>query len=166
MTAIESILSTELNLIIEDIRQGMDAKRINASGNLRRNIRSQVNEASGRTKGLILAPAYVFTIDTGRAPTRQTGPGLLKLRIRQWLDDKNVPLWPGFKDRDAQAFVIARKIHQLGTVRFRNESARNRILPEAIPDSRIQLIAQKIAQTTAGDLVQAIRQVSRAPLKI
>lgn len=166
MADIETILSTELELIIEDIREGIDANRISATGNLKRNIRSEIKTTGPITRGLIVAPAYLFTIDTGRKPTVNNGPGDLFPAIKRWLLAKNIPLWEGFADLDAQAHAITNKIHREGTERFRNLAARNRIIPDAIPPGRVQKITQQIATETAGEVVKAIRQVTQRGIKI
>lgn len=159
MNKYEPYLSAELRKIVSDLRDAFRAKNINATGNLSANTREVIGSEPGVTRGQIIAPSYIFTADDGRRPTVNNQGGILKKQILIWLQTKGVPLWPGFKTREAQAFVISRKIHKEGTLRFRDPSKRNSILADTIPQSRIDQIAQGVAKIAGGELVQSIRQL-------
>jgi hypothetical protein len=118
-----------IGLIMEDFKErylrALQDNNVNASGNL--SDKTGVNLISNETfvSGSVLSPNYWRYPNFGRGgATKSTASkGEVKKRIRQWIDDKNLPAWKRKKkdgtegktmSKDEQAFLITRKIQREG----------------------------------------------------
>jgi hypothetical protein len=87
---------------------------VNASGRLKRELRSEATEIPGGFRLQLLAPGYVLTLLFGRQPGRF--PNLTG--IKQWIAVKGIVPHPDKNGRavsvDSLAYLIGRKIAQQG----------------------------------------------------
>lgn len=91
-------------------RKGGNSSVANASGNLEKTLNYEVE--NGVLK--VYANQYIGAIIFGRKPTTNSGNGILKVKIRQWIDDKGIVPKDNIT-KDTLAFLITRKIHKEGT---------------------------------------------------
>lgn len=91
-------------------RKGGRSSVANASGNLEKSLEYEVDN------GVLTVSAnkYIGALIFGRKPTTASGNGVLKTKIRQWIDDKGIVPKDGIS-KDTLAFLITRKIHSDGT---------------------------------------------------
>ena len=155
---LRDILQEEGDAVVMSLRNSLAANKVNASGRLSNSIRADVNKAGDRLT--VSALAYIFTAEDGRAPTKNPGPGVLRPRIREWLDQKGVPAWPGMT-RDAQAFVIARKIHKEGTRLFRR-GGNSGVLTDVLTDELIARISIKVLTEVGENAIESLIRASNA----
>ena len=79
------------------------------------------------TGAILYGPSYIRSLATGRGPSKGGAGGGMTLRekIRQWIDDRGISPKPDKNGRavskDSLAYMIARKIHQVGTKLFINK---------------------------------------------
>lgn len=104
---------------IEEMRTQLDRNKITASGTTKRELTSEATNYRSTIEGV----DYMRWQEDGRGATRNTGDGSLKEKILEWIDDKPIPLFRDrkgrFMEKKTMAFLIARKIHQEGTLLHR-----------------------------------------------
>jgi len=98
-------------------RNGGKSSVANASGNLEKTLNYEVE--NGVLK--VYANKYIGALIFGRKPTTNSGNGTLKLKIRQWIDDKGIVPKDNIS-KDSLAFLITRKIHREGNSLYPNGS--------------------------------------------
>ncbi len=106
-----------------------------ATGNLLSSIRYEVKE----NELLILGNSYIEYLEYGRRKTVNGNDGgrTVKERIREWIDVKGITPDDGIS-KDSLAFLIARKIHEEGTLIYRkNQGESSGLLADAINDELI-----------------------------
>jgi len=155
---LRDILQQEGDQVVASLRNSLASNNVNASGRLSNSIQAEVNKAGDRLT--VSAFAYIFTTEDGRAPTKNPGPGVLRPRIREWLDQKGVPEWPGMT-RDAQAFVIARKIHKDGTRLFRR-GGNSGVLSSVLTEELISRISLKVLTEVGENAIEGLIRASNA----
>lgn len=106
-----------LNAVSNRLKQEQQSRGIRASGRSARSLKSKATN----TKGQLTGSAYFQQQEEGRGPTKKDQGGILRQQIREWIDDKNLPLWDGFRDKDGMSYVITRNIHRRGTLRGRSQ---------------------------------------------
>lgn len=94
----------------DDIRNKRVTKygAVNASGRLADSVNYKING----NKLELWAEDYIYYLEKGRRPTRNSGTGEVRKNIRKWIDDKGIN--PTDISKDSLAYLIARKIHLKG----------------------------------------------------
>ena len=93
---------------------------------------------------------YVQALVTGRGPTMSSGDGSLRMRIREWLDQKNfIPE----EDREGASYAITKSIHKKGTTLYQkggNSPIWDALTdPEVMAEARIAVKASILATVLA-----------------
>jgi hypothetical protein len=107
-------------------RKNGKAFTANASGDLIKSLDFKVDATGLRVYG----NRYIGALMYGRKPTSGGGSGELKKAIRKWIDEKGITPRDGVTkegktykvSKEGLAFIIARKIHEEGTLLFPNGS--------------------------------------------
>lgn len=151
--------------IVSELRQSFAAKGVNASGTLSRELRSVVEENSAGARMYVDALGYVFEVEEGTPPKNLRGyknkpPAFLVERIRKWIDDKQLPLFSGFRNKDGMAWAITTKINREGTTRHRNK-IRSGAISDVINDGLISKIEGMLADAVEIDTLEAITKTTR-----
>lgn len=134
-------LTQFLEGLANEMRGVMDARGMNASGRSKGLIEAKVNGSRGE----LLAPSWILQLEQGRGPTRGgrgQGPTLREI-IRRWIDDKGVIARNATKDQ--LAFLIARSIHQKGTL-LHQRGARTGIISTVITQQKIEAFLSTFAR--------------------
>lgn len=120
----EQIIRQQFESMIARIQDNIRNKPVtkfgaaNASGRTAASLSYEIDDKSARIYGA----GHIFALEFGRGPTTGggSGTGSLKDRIRVWIDEKGITPNPGPNGRpvskDSLAFLIARKIHNEGTI--------------------------------------------------
>lgn len=115
-----------------DLKQSVAASGVSASGNLENSFRFELTDR----KLTVYAAKYAGAVEDGRKPTQQSGDGALRRAIRRWIDDKGIIPKPDNRGRavskDSLAYMIARKIHNEGTLLHRGTDYYGRTKPTQI----------------------------------
>lgn len=115
-----------------DLKNSVASSGITASGELENSFRYELTDKSLR----VYAAKHAGAAEDGRKPTANTGTGALRKAIRQWIDDKGIIPKPDSRGRtpskDSLAYIIARSIHQNGTLLFRGTDFYGRTKPTKI----------------------------------
>lgn len=120
-----------LGQLAGEMKGVMDARGMNASGR----SKSLIEAKGSDTHGELLVPKWIEQLERGRGPTRggSQGPPLVQI-IRKWIDDKGIIARNATKDQ--LAFLIARQIHERGTMLFQT-GGRSGIISSVITQQRI-----------------------------
>lgn len=120
---VDNILEKYGKLVVSELRDAIKNKPLprnngksyvaNASGNLEKTLNYEVE--NGVLK--VYANQYIGALIFGRKPTTNSGNGVLKVKIRQWIDDKGIVPKDNIS-KDSLAFLITRKIHRDGTALY------------------------------------------------
>jgi hypothetical protein len=174
MGDLREALQNYANDVIDDARYYMAADKINASGNLSKNLRYWIRVTKD---GYAIdfgarntAAKYARWAEQGRGSTKEgTKPGKLRPAIAKWILVKKE-----FKIRDYKtgrflaktkknawraAYPIARKIHERGTRRNEDGTRGGRMIERAVKDNRKEY--KKISEVFS----QSIRQRLVTPKK-
>lgn len=127
--------------IVAEIQANMKAARRDASGRFSRSLRIQATD----DRLTVFSAPYAYFIEQGRGITRATSPGTPTLQeiIKQWMRDKGIVPNEGTEEKhyNSVAFLIARKIHNEGTL-LRRRGGRSGVITRAINPSRILSISR------------------------
>lgn len=116
--------------------QGIRSKIPNATGTMSQSLGYRIDD-----KGLTIysTEKYFTVLETGRAPTSPgaaRGNPTLRERIREWID--NAGITPrGNISRDSLAFLITRKIHEEGSLLYR-QGGNSGVISDFINETKIQ----------------------------
>lgn len=119
--AVRSIMET----FKAQFKEALTNENVNASGEMDRSTETVILSADHFVSGSVRTLGYWKYTNFGRgAATRSSaGKGVVKERIKKWIDDKGLPTWKRKnKDgsegknmtKDEQAFLITRKIQREG----------------------------------------------------
>lgn len=125
LTNTTQAVTESLEIFREAMKEQLSSKNINASGKLDDSIEDVMVTSDGFVSGSVRALSYWYFTNYGRGPTVRgsSGKGVVREKVRQWIDDKGIPTWKRKKPdgtdgtdmtKDEQAFLIARKIHREG----------------------------------------------------
>ena len=120
LTNTTQAVAESLEIFREAMKEQLSAKNINASGKLDDSIEDVMVTSDGFVSGSVRALSYWYYTNYGRGPTVRgsSGKGVVRERIRQWIDDKGIVPRDAANGRkvtkDELAFLIARKIHRQG----------------------------------------------------
>lgn len=141
---------------IAEIQGRMGSSGANASGNTSRSLRRELSENE-----LTIFGSSVFKyVEGGRGPSRKSGSSETSLRdrIKQWIKDKGIR--PDGISADSLAFLIARKIHNEGTLIYRTNNPRDifsTVLDENKIKSLVSVIAENANNQVTSDIVKAFK---------
>lgn len=143
---------------IAEIQGRMGSSGANASGNTSRSLRKEIADDE-----LTIFGREVFKyVEGGRGPSRKKGSTgeSLRDRIKQWIKDKGITP-DGEMTEDSLAFLIARKIHNEGTLIYRTNNPRD-IFSTVFDENKIKSLIHVIAETTnnsvMSDIVKAFKK--------
>jgi hypothetical protein len=89
-----------------------------------------------------MGPDYVLTLVHGRGPTMSGGNGVLRARIREWLDAKGI----GEPDRrNSISYAVTRNIHKKGTTLY--QKGGNSPIFDTLVSEPVQELIVKAAKT-------------------
>lgn len=99
---------------VDSLRDELQSKKINASGNLSRSVRYEV-VGQGAELGLALIwDEYGDAVDEGRSPSKRGGPKQTwRNKIEGWIRFRGISPRQGVS-REQLAFLITRKINKKG----------------------------------------------------
>ena len=156
---VEDVLNKYGEIVVAQLRDAIKAKPLprrngksyvaNASGNLERTLRFEVKDGVLR----VYANKYIGSLIFGRRPTSAGGTGILKQRIRTWIDDKGITPY-GSISKDSLAFIIARKIHKEGTLLYPQGSD---LLSAIVTPALIDEIKSEIFTEIISDVFESFR---------
>jgi predicted DNA-binding WGR domain protein len=139
------------------IKQVLAQNRINASGRLSNSVIYETKSKGFIFQLEISAFSYIFSaLQEGRGPTENDGPGDLRIRISEWVEDKKIK-FDTKAERERFIFFTTRKIHKEGTRLYRRFGKFGRTtgeLEKIFSDQEIdqleeELIRMSEAKTTA-----------------
>lgn len=120
ITILTDSVAEALALFRDEMKQQLETNGINASGKLDDSVTDIVITSDGFISGSVQALSYWYYTNYGRGPTIRgaKGKGVVKAKIRQWIDDKGIEPKEDANGqkvtKDELAFLIARKIHRQG----------------------------------------------------
>ena len=120
ITILTDSVAEALALFRDEMKKQLETNGINASGKLDDSVTDIVITSDGFISGSVQALSYWYYTNYGRGPTQRsgTGKGVVRAKVRQWIDDKGIVPRDGANGqkvtKDELAFLIARKIHRQG----------------------------------------------------
>lgn len=133
--------------LVDAIKNAINTKNLTgfgpsvASGDLVNSIRFEYNNDELK----IFGKQYIGALQFGRKPTNVGGGSqpTLKERIREWIDIKGIQ--PDDISKDSLAYLIARKIHEEGTLIYqKNNGGSSGLLDDVINDNLVNEIERNI----------------------
>ena len=113
-----------------DIRKGLQAQNVNASGNASRSLRSEITKNTYKLFGA----SYIEPAEKGRGKN-QSNTGGLFAGIYNWLQYKKYGItYSDDKERRSIAFAIMKKTANEGSYKFRNPAKRTNVIETALKD--------------------------------
>lgn len=147
---IEMILA-EVEAFNESIREVLNAKKINASGEASRSLRVESDFESVKSIGIF----YLEFLDTGRGPGKR--PPISKLI--QWA---KIKFGTDEKESTQIAFAVANNIKELGTLIFR-DNKKGIELNKKIVTLR-KAINEKLGESAKADVKQLLNKFKKKHL--
>lgn len=164
---LQDIMQQFMDAVAGDIRQGIPS----VTGKTRASIEATATQTGvglfSKLRGEITAPAYVYTFEFGRGPTRNTTAGSPTLReaIEQWIIDKNFRWTRTVKKGNKtviktltpkqMSWAIAIKIHNEGNRLFRRlRGGQTGVITDPTNDRRVDAFV-KVFSTKVGRLILA-----------
>lgn len=108
-----NVMNTNGVGVVNRFRQVFAQKNGNASGETSRQAKSTVAIHGNMLNLTVDTTSYFFYADLGRGKTVNSGKGLVRPRIRKWIDQKHI-VPPRGMSKDQLAYFITRKIHREG----------------------------------------------------
>ena len=131
---IDNIITSWCSQVIEDIRQVLIDKNVNATGSLSDSLRFEFTES----EVIIWAKEHSIWTDRGRGATKNDNGGELIEAIKEWVVAKRVDLNP---------YAVAQKIHQEGTKLHREGGNREVFDNASFWEPRIKDLQDKLRFT-------------------
>ena len=150
MDQIDRILSEFGSAKVDALRAMYELENINASGALSESTQFDLISTQKQSRLIVSALAYVFTIDTGRRPTRNFDGTFSQATIEQWIVDKRIRIPDSFNSLEDFAYVIWRKISEEGTKTFR-EGGRT-ILADTV-SADLEELQSKLAEVVREEYI-------------
>ncbi len=144
-TLAKSILSDELDLLIDEIREGQKRKGLRASGQSANSLKGLVDSQGDILKGAIYGRSYFYFQENGRSPGRgKRPPKVLVEAIRQWLQVKGL---------DLPAYAVAMKIHKRGI------TVPNRFNPGGVLSDPLNIdkVRERLAPRLRNHILQSLK---------
>jgi hypothetical protein len=137
----KEIIYNFLQTIKKEIIDRHEAAGQRATGNT---INSMEVEADD-SKGILSGPAHIGVLEDGRGPTKGGAGSGKKLSevIREWIDAKGIN--PNGVSKNSLAFLIARKIHNEGTLLFQH-GGKSGVVSLSITEDRITAFLNAFAK--------------------
>lgn len=121
----EQAVSSIMETFKSSFKEALVNENVNASGDMDRSTETIIVSADNFVSGSVRTLGYWKYTNFGRggATKSSAGKGVVKERIKKWIDDKGLPEWKRKKKdgtdgknmtRDEQAFLITRKIQREG----------------------------------------------------
>ena len=151
MNKTTQMIIDELNAFNESIRDALDAKNINASGEASRSLRVESDINIVRSIGIF----YLEFLDTGRGPGKR--PPISKLI--QWAKIKF-----GASDEESVkiAFAVANNIKELGTLIYRNNKEGIELNKKIV--TLRKAINEKLGESAKADVKQLLNKFKKKHL--
>jgi hypothetical protein len=147
MTLLEYFMGQGLD-IQRSLRQEMIQAKRNASGKTMESIQFEVLETRENIIFQVEADKTLRTLQEGRGPTKNDGPGAVKNSIRQWIKDKGIR---SDIPEESLVYLITRKIHREG---YKGTPG---LIDDVINDSLIDFIEQEVAELVGNEFVNEIK---------
>lgn len=147
--------------LTDDLKTSVASSGVSASGELENSFRFELTER----KLTVYAAKHAGAVENGRKPTQQSGDGQLRRAIRRWIDSKGITPKPDRNGRpvskDSLAYMIARKIHNEGTLLHRGTDfyGRNkptRIINGVVQDGRIDDLKRDLITSFVSSIKKAL----------
>jgi hypothetical protein len=107
----------------------------------------------------LYGPEWAFTYEYGRGPTINDGDGAVRRNVLQYLTEENIKP-KGDYDLETVAFFISRKIHEQGSVLFRQKQ-QSGVISEVINQTSLDTLKERISesllQLTSSFLLEGIQ---------
>lgn len=162
-----------VNQFLEQIKSEIIQNHVRAGQDASGKTIASYEVAATPNGGKLLAAPYVFALDSGRGPSRREGGGSVSLKqaIYNWMQFKGITAVP-YVTRDGRvqnqdkaneglAFAIAKKIHQEGTLAFRNGGTG--VISNVITDRRIAAFlgtfAEEYLKEVRSEVLKGFEQV-------
>jgi hypothetical protein len=152
--------------LTKDLATSVNASGVNASGNLAKSFRYELQPERLR----VFAAKYYSAIEIGRKQTVNGGDGVLRGIIRRWIDQKGITPKPDANGRavskDSLAFLITRKIHREGTLLnssgkdFQGRAKPTGIITGVINDGRLDSLKKQLITSFVFLIKQDLKNVS------
>ena len=142
----KGILTEFLLGLQKDITQNAIAAGNNVTGETIRSIGFEATE----TKGILYGAPYIMVLEDGRGPSRggsSSGGGKLQDIIYKWIGDKGVFNITEEREKKGLAYIIARKIHQEGSLLYR-KGGKSGVISNVITDERINAFIETFGKVT------------------
>jgi hypothetical protein len=160
---LDNILKNKGQEIVKGLRENMEKKGLNASGQTSARIRSEVTSGDNATTLTVYSPWTIKAIENpGRKPnvSRKVGSEQVK-GIRKWIDDKGITPWNtsvihramNRDPLDSLAWAIATKQAKLGSP-VPNRFNPGGVLTDTINDEFIEKTFNDIIQQVRTNLIQ------------
>ncbi len=162
-----------VNQFLEQIKSEIIQNHIRAGQDASGKTIASYEVVETPTGGALIAAPYVFALDTGRGPSKREGGGKVSLMqsIYNWMKFKGISAVP-YVTRDGRvqrqesadtglAYAIARRIHQEGTLAFRNGGTG--VISNVITDRRIAAFlgtfAEEYLKEVRSEVLKGFEQV-------
>lgn len=157
-TSEEHLLAEFLNKLRAEIIQNATAAGNNVTGKTLSSLEVITQGNTGKLQG---AP-YIMVLEDGRGPSKGGSSSGSKLqdKIYEWIENKGTFNLMEERAKKSLAFIIARKIHQEGTVLFRN-GGQSGVISNVITDDRIDAFIV----TFANEIIKNYGEEALAILK-
>lgn len=133
---LSAVITAILTGFAERTIAGIRSKIPNVTGTMSQSLGYKI-DAEGLT--IFSSEKYFTVLETGRKPTSSgaaRGIPTLRVRIREWID--NAGITPrGNISRDSLAFLITRKIHEEGSLLYR-QGGKSGVISDYINNVKIQ----------------------------
>lgn len=134
--------------IQRSLRQEMIQAKRNASGKTMESIQFVAYETRESTILEVVADKTLRTLQDGRGPTKNDGPGAVKNSIRQWIKDKGIR---SDIPEESLVYLITRKIHREG---YKGTPG---LIDDVINDSLFDLITKEVGELVGDEFVKEIK---------
>jgi hypothetical protein len=159
IVSLVDILSQHGRSVVQDIRTNLDSTRTNATGKTSNSIQYAVTEDGTKTILWVYGRPFVFTVETGRGPRRESKDHKTVDRIREWMDARGIGTGLNEAQKEQKAKSITFLINKYGS-KLHRKGGRKDIISNVVNQSLYDEITDDVMNKFTNSFMDNIKIVA------
>lgn len=159
IVSLVDILSQHGRSVVQDIRTNLDSTGTNATGKTSNSIQYAVTEDGTKTILWVYGRPFVFTVETGRGPRRESKDHKTVDRIREWMDARGIGTGLNEAQKEQKAKSITFLINKYGS-KLHRKGGRKDIISNVVNQSLYDEITDDVMNKFTNSFMDNIKIVA------